>query len=189
MNRRSRRTLLGFSMLGIVTALAYLAFTINKDMRSPVIALSEFHTGLEKRYPDVRHMPANELANFDNNSIVLFDVREKSEFDTSRLKSAVRIAPNIDAEQLLERFEDIMHDKTVVFYCSVGERSSKLAEAVAKLVEPDKFNIVNLEGGIFKWHNEQRPVFNSQGLTTNIHPFNAYWGRLLLHKDDIHKGS
>ena len=185
MNRRSRNTLIGIAAMGIASTLAYFAFATANVMRSPEKALSKFHSGLEKRYPSVEHISTETLKTNGPSDTVFFDVRKPSEFKTSHLKNAIRVSPDINATDFLNEFGETLSNKTVVFYCSVGERSSKLAEAVATLVEPDEFKVVNLEGGIFKWHNENRTVFNAQGATQDIHPFNSYWGRLLVNKDNI----
>ena len=74
--------------------------------------------------------------------------------------------------------------KTVVFYCSVGVRSSALAESVkADLLAAGTKEVVNLEGGIFGWHNQSRPLVDKSGPTTFVHPYNAYWGRLLTRPE------
>lgn len=40
--------------------------------------------------------------------------------------------------------------------------------------------IYNLEGSIFKWVNENRPIIDSDGAPTQfVHPYNAFFGKLL----------
>jgi len=40
--------------------------------------------------------------------------------------------------------------------------------------------IYNLEGSLFKWANESRPLVDNSGSPTKlVHPYNNVWGRLL----------
>jgi len=66
----------------------------------------------------------------------------------------------------------------IVVYCSVGYRSSALAE---KLARAGMTNVFNLEGSIFAWANEGRPVYRGDTLLNpaQVHPFNTKWGQLL----------
>jgi len=71
--------------------------------------------------------------------------------------------------------------KTVVFYCSVGERSSRMATHVRDVArEAGAKEIYNLSGGIFAWHNDRLPLVSAPGRPTEfVHPFDATWGRLV----------
>jgi hypothetical protein len=39
--------------------------------------------------------------------------------------------------------------------------------------------VQNLEGSIFQWANEHRPLVRDGQRETRVHPYNAVWGRLL----------
>ena len=73
----------------------------------------------------------------------------------------------------------------VVCYCSVGYRSSALAQQLQyELEKPvyqdmkSKLVIYNLEGSIFKWANEGKDLEDNRGRkTVVVHPYN--WGKLL----------
>ncbi|HEY2615439.1 MAG TPA: hypothetical protein VGI42_06990 [Chthoniobacterales bacterium] len=41
----------------------------------------------------------------------------------------------------------------------------------------------NLEGSIFQWANEHRPLVRDGTPVTVVHPYNSFWGRLL--KNDV----
>ena len=43
--------------------------------------------------------------------------------------------------------------------------------------------VYNLEGSIFKWANEHRPLVDRSGPASVVHPYNRIWGRLL--DDDV----
>ena len=75
----------------------------------------------------------------------------------------------------------------VVCYCSVGYRSSALAQQLTyELDKPiflgmkSKIVIYNLEGSIFKWANEGKDLEDNRGRkTVFVHPYNIVWGKLL----------
>ena len=63
-------------------------------------------------------------------------------------------------------------DAVIVAYCSVGYRSSVFAE---RLQRAGYLNVRQLDGGIFQWANEGRPLAGGKV----VHPYNARWGRYL----------
>jgi rhodanese-related sulfurtransferase len=112
--------------------------------------------------------------------ILLLDVRESKEFAVSRIKGAQRVDPGIWRWKFMNRFGKHVRGKTVVFYCSVGVRSSRLAENVmAALKEKGAKAVYNLDGGVFAWHNEARSLVNAKGATDYVHPFDSNWGKLV----------
>lgn len=64
----------------------------------------------------------------------------------------------------------------IVVYCSVGYRSSRLAR---QLRTRGVKNVFNLEGSLFKWANEGRPVYRGSERVQEVHPFDEDWGELL----------
>jgi rhodanese-related sulfurtransferase len=44
-------------------------------------------------------------------------------------------------------------------------------------------DVRNLEGSIFQWANERRPLVREEEPVSQVHPYNALWGRLL--NDDV----
>ena len=84
--------------------------------------------------------------------VVLLDARTAAEFNVSHLPGAV-LASN--ARMALDALEVNDPERTVVVYCSVGYRSSRLAKQLrARGFE----NVFNLEGSLFQWANEGRPA-------------------------------
>ena len=148
--------------------------------------LSAVVRGVALKHSSLLHMtPADLSARLRiADDIVLLDVREDGEFAVSHLDGAVRVDPGIWRSTFLSRYREALKGKTVVFYCSVGVRSSALAESVkADLLAAGTKEVVNLEGGIFGWHNQSRPLVDKSGPTTFVHPYNAYWGRLLTRPE------
>jgi hypothetical protein len=74
---------------------------------------------------------------------------------------------------------DLSQDSLIVVYCSVGYRSSVLAR---KLQDMGVTRVYNLEGSIFKWANEERPLVRNGDTVQKVHPYDAYWGKLLETK-------
>lgn len=131
-------------------------------------------------FPSVRQLSTSALASqlATRANIALFDVREPHEYTVSHLPGAVRVDPEADAESILVT-KDITK-KTVVFYCSVGVRSSKMAKQVqSELLRKGAIAVFNLEGGIFAWHNEERPLRDNYGATDFVHPFDRRYQGLL----------
>jgi rhodanese-related sulfurtransferase len=113
-----------------------------------------------------------------SNSIIL-DVRDKTEFNVSRLKNALWIGYD-DFD--LSRIDSISHDQEIIVYCSVGYRSGKIG---IELIENGFKNVKNLYGGIFKWANENRPLYKDSTQTLQIHAYNKKWGRFLTNPELI----
>lgn len=113
------------------------------------------------------------LADSNREPPVLLDVRELGEYAVSHLPSAIRVAPDATAEQLRDKID---FTRPLVLYCSIGYRSSALAE---RLIAAGAVNAMNLEGSIFKWANEGRPLIHDGQDTDKVHPYNRKFGRML----------
>jgi len=134
----------------------------------------------------VAQLPANALVNImrQEEDFLLLDVRESQEFAVSRIAGAERVDPGIWRKSFMTRFGDHVLGKMVVFYCSVGVRSSRLAANVqAALMEQGAKHVFNLDGGVFAWHNENRALENAKGATDYVHPFDAHWGKLVRRQE------
>ena len=107
---------------------------------------------------------------------LLIDRREKDEYAVSHLHGALFAAGEEEALKIVEKEGK---NRPVVVYCSVGYRSSSLAE---KLAEKGYTNIYNLEGSIFKWANEGRPVYRGEVQVHEVHPFDSRWRDFLDRK-------
>ena len=171
--------------LVVSTMVASLSMADTKNAKTAIQAVDKFHQGVVKRYPTVEHISTKQLAQMPRESVLLFDVREATEFNVSHLAHAIRVDPDINPGTFLTQHSHKMHGKTIIFYCSLGERSSKLAQAVLDTAAATDVSIVNLEGGLFKWHNEQRTVVDASGVTENIHSYSRFWQRYLVHQTQI----
>lgn len=148
--------------------------------------MQQVHSSITQDYSSVDHLSISEFKKLDSEFTIVFDVREESEFQVSHLANAIQVEPNIKTEDFIEKYQDEIGDKTIVFYCSVGQRSSDLAERVdAALNEKEFIEVYNLAGGLFEWHNNDLPVVNEQGETKLIHPYNRKWAKLIKDEQAI----
>ena len=104
-----------------------------------------------KQFADVEHLLTDGMAAMLNRpDVVIFDVREPGEHAVSRIPGAVHVDPGIWSRDFLKQHAAALKGKTVVFYCSVGVRSSKLAGRVqSELRRTGASKVYNLQGGNF----------------------------------------
>ena len=109
--------------------------------------------------------------------VILLDAREADEYAVSHLHGAHLATSDDDAVAVLEQLDAAARPEVVVVaYCSVGYRSAAL---VQRLHAKGFGNAVNLEGSIFAWANEDRPVYLGNRRATHVHPYSAQWSALL----------
>lgn len=99
------------------------------------------------------------------------DARPKEEFDVGHIKEALRIGfKDFDKSTVA----DLPKDRPIVVYCSVGYRSERVGEKLKKL---GFTQVYNLRGGIFDWFNRGLPVFDKDGESNEVHPYDRKWGK------------
>jgi len=104
---------------------------------------------------------------------VLLDARTDEEVAVSHLPGARRIDPKADRYPALD---SLSADAPIVVYCSVGYRSARVTQ---QLREQGFTNVSNLQGSIFRWANEGRPVYRDSVEVEAVHPYDQVWGTLL----------
>ena len=172
----AKLTLLIIITLGLLF-LFYSAFNSSE--------LDDVLNGVREDY-NVEHISNEKLGEMPAQSVVIFDVRKLKEYQVSHIQNAIHLAPNTSAEHFLSQYGSELKDKTVVFYCSVGQRSSRMLSMLSEeLVKAGIKQAYNLEGGVFKWHNDNKSFVRDGKKTQDIHPYNAYWGRLINDKSSI----
>lgn len=136
--------------------------------------LHDIKQTVRNKFPTVQQLSTNDLDAWlkDTNRAqpLLLDARTPAEFAVSHLRGAR------NAEQIEAALKDYPKDKPIVAYCAVGYRSSVLSE---KLMQRGFTKVSNLEGSIFQWANEGRPVYNGTQIVQQVHPFDAKWGQML----------
>lgn len=161
-----------------LAALLALSLGAWSSAGSAAPAWPELRRDLAARFPKVTAIGTAELARWladpQREPPLLVDVRARGEYEVSHLEGAVSAATR---EQQAEAVRRAKPGQAVVFYCSVGWRSAQAADRRGKSPGPI---LLNLDGSIFQWANEGRPLVNAAGAPTlGVHPYNRIWGTLL----------
>lgn len=161
-----KRVLFVLALLALVAAFIYTA-------RWPIV-----NAAIRREFPSVPPITTAALANWlddkSREAPLLLDTRTRAEYDVSHLPGAKFAGENADFLLAAESM-----DRPIVTYCSVGYRSAKIARG---LQGKGFTNVRNLQGSIFQWANEGRPVVRDGHVVTQVHPYNAAWGLLLAKK-------
>jgi rhodanese-related sulfurtransferase len=141
------------------------------------IAFDAIRRMTDRKFPNGKWVTGAELVQWGANAAraqpVLLDARTEEEFAVSHLRGAARIDPYRPSLRLLRGFPK---DTAIVVYSSVGYRGAR----VANFLERQGYTqVYNLDGGQFRWVNDERPVFRQDQPTGDVHPYNPTWGMLL----------
>lgn len=129
--------------------------------------LAACEEAVARAFPDVPEISAGRIPT----DALVYDVREQAEYDVSHIPGAIHVKPGEIPDP-----GTVPDARVIVCACSVGLRSAKLA---ASLRERGWTGAVNLRGGLFRWATEGRAMVNAAGPTSDVHPFDERWGRLL----------
>ena len=144
---------------------------------------SDSQPRIEESHPSVSHLTSAEFKQVAESDRILFDVREQEEYQVSHLQGAIWVSPAMKAEDFINKYGDLIHDKEAVFYCSVGKRSSEFVEKIQnsnQLAIGESTDLYNLQGGIFAWVNNGEEL-NGEG----VHPYNAYWAKRIEDQSQV----
>ena len=171
-------------LLSSVLVVLLTVVTMMLLLKSPLVSI---HRVIERDYKSVAHISAAHFSQLNSNEVVIFDVREPEEFLVSHIAGAIQVAPNIEPSAFIDEYGGLLKGKSVVFYCSVGRRSSKLTNKLGDtLSQYGASSSQNLIGCIFSWVNQGRELISSgQLVTTKVHPYNEFWGRLVDNKQSV----
>lgn len=175
-------------LVGVAVAGGILSITGNSSSAAFAPSdLPEIEARVRKEHADVAQLVPQALTDVNRHTAPLIvDVRAPEEFAVSHIAGAVRVDPGISTKAFLEKLAASAAGRDVVFYCSVGMRSSPLAARVADaLKQAGAGGVYNLEGGLFRWHNEKRALVDRKGPTDRIHPYDNHWGGLIARQDQI----
>ena len=167
-------------------ALLALSLAVSQASAKEPFTLEGVRAQVKQDYDGVAHLSTEALAAAlaRKDDVLLLDVREEREYAVSRIPGAVRVDPGVWSWSFLRQHAEAAKGKTVVFYCSVGVRSSRLAARVQKALKENGAKAVfNLDGGIFHWHGQERRLSNAKGETRFVHPFDRHWGQLVSRRD------
>ena len=154
-------------------------WSVVRGADSPAEGLEHWKATVRAKFPSVPQLSTTNLAQWiaSTNSPrpILLDARERKEFDLSHLPGARHVDPDakpVEVDRILAG-----HPGPVVVYCSVGWRSSAMAD---RLLAAGRTNVSNLEGSIFAWANENRPLEANGKPAQKVHPYNKTFGALLI---------
>jgi rhodanese-related sulfurtransferase len=144
---------------------------------SPPLDRAALKGWIAERYTDVPFIGTDALANWladrSRPAPVVVDVRSAVERTVSVIPGS--LAAN-DGADVVAALASLDPDATIVVYCAGGVRS---ARAARKLVAAGHRDVRNLEGGIFAWANEGRPLERDGRPTRYVHPSDEKWAVLL----------
>ncbi len=140
--------------------------------------LVELEREIAADYAEVTHISVAALKT-EYADALLVDVRAAGEYERSHLPGAVHAPTPMQVDELRRRYPD----RDLVFYCTVGVRSSIAARDLlaressspARASSAPAGRVVNLAGSIFAWANQGEPLENANGPTHDVHPYNAWW--------------
>ncbi|WP_412060610.1 rhodanese-like domain-containing protein [Rubrivirga sp. IMCC45206] len=164
---------LALALLLLVVA-ATAAWALFRPHRPGSLAWRAVDRQIAARFSDVPTVSTDTLAArlaTDDAPLVL-DARTPAEYAVSHLPGAVRVDPGASPEALADVVGEA---ERVVVYCSVGVRSA----AVAERLRQQGVEAANLDGSIFRWAGEGRPVVRDGAPVREVHPYDAVWGKLL----------
>lgn len=166
-------------VLGIAT-LRSLSLSSLPDPTDTHVSLSDIERAVAAIYP-VPEILASDVAQvLGRHDVVLFDVRDRQEFETSHLPGAINIDPDMTAERFSSEHGRELEGHSVVFYCAVGVRSAVMLKRIGPAIAPYRpAAAYNLRGGIFRWFAEGRKIVDATGPATMIHPYDEAWRGLL----------
>jgi rhodanese-related sulfurtransferase len=161
----------------VVLLSALMLMACGKRATTPEAELVETTRKISAEFPQVSRITTAELAALLGDSTreppLLLDVREPEEYAVSHLPGARRVDPDADTEKLLA---SLSPGRSVVLYCSVGYRSSKMA---ARFLTAGASDVRNLEGSIFQWANEGRLLYRDFKPVRQVHPYSSRYAGML----------
>lgn len=135
---------------------------------------------LRTRFPAVRRIGPDGLDEWfgkpSGSTPVLIDVRPQADYDFSHLKGALRMAVSDTPASL--GFPETTQESLIV-YDAVGEDAFAVA---ASLIQRGYARVQVLEGGIFEWANQGRPLDGRAGATGKVKPGHPKFAGLLNHR-------
>jgi rhodanese-related sulfurtransferase len=105
--------------------------------------------------------------------VLILDTRSKAEYEVSHLEGALWLAPETDIDSFIAKIGPNARDAYVVFYCTMGLRSTEYAlKAMDPLARIGARKVVVLKHGILGWANANFKLVDAQGTTRFVHTFN-----------------
>lgn len=172
-------------MLLLIRLFLLIVLTLGAAPVAVSQTLSDIEARLVEKYPRVQVISPEELTReiARSGDFLLLDVRTQAEFRVSHIAGAIRVDPQASTKSIAALIKEQGSPELVVLYCSVGYRSTRMANRLQKVLPPDSdVQLYNLSGGVFLWHNQNRPLEDGLGPTEYMHPYDAANAPLLKRK-------
>ena len=171
--------ILNLTIFILILLLAPLSIASQEEAEGSTMFWSTTLRMIRSKFPEVNQLSTDTLASWLNEPDeikrpLIVDTRDLGEYDVSHLKGALQASTGDELHRILT---GLVPGRRVVLYCSVGYRSSAM---VRLLLKKGHTQIYNLEGSIFAWANEGRPVYQGDKKVDVVHPYDKIWGKLLL---------
>lgn len=161
--------------LKVVVGILFLTSPMSYATSATTISIAESYVSQVFDIEQIEAKVLKKELDKDKIKYLLFDVREKEEYDMSHIKDSIRINPKTQIKNFFKKYGKKLHDKTVVFYCSVGVRSSTFIEKITKYLKLQKrdseFRFLSLKGGIFRWKFSGYPLWDKNGKTSQVYGY------------------
>ena len=117
----------------------------------------------------VMNLEPKQVNQLRQDNLLVLDVRAREEYQVSHLEGAIWVE-DLDLTKLDP-------EQPMLLYCTVGLRSTELGATLSKR---GFHNIYNLNGGLIRWKNQGRTVYNQFNQPTDsVHVYNQLFGLLL----------
>ena len=148
-----------------------IAYSQSPTVR-PHASNSKFDTKISRTIDfSVPVIGVEELIKIKEN-VILFDTREKEEYEVSHIEGALCLGYN---DFNISQLSGISKDQKIVVYCSIGYRSEKIGE---RLREMGYHQVYNLYGSLFDWVNRGNPIVDQYDQPTKkVHTYNWLWSK------------
>jgi rhodanese-related sulfurtransferase len=169
----SRKGIITVALLFLVAFLLLQLATRGYREVEALQSMEKAMAAVRRDFPEAKPVSTAQLAAWieQKEGVVIIDARAPEEFAVSRIPGARRETALKEAAAMAEG------SMRVVVYDAVGFRSAEFTDALAAAGCGETFY---LEGGIFQWANEGRPLIGADGEpSTKVHPYNKLWGRLV----------
>ena len=123
---------------------------------------------LKRQFPDVPGVDTSTATEMiqEGKPMLIIDCRREDEYQVSKIPGAKHVHFQCTDDVLKDALIESSDSTKIVSYCSLGYRSAIMTQRIMKMVQDDPSlsaviasdQIFNLEGSIFKWANEDKPL-------------------------------
>jgi rhodanese-related sulfurtransferase len=103
----------------------------------------------------IKNITVDQALELLENGALLLDVREDSEWDLGHAPQALHIA----LAEVPDHLDELERSRRIVCVCRSGGRSMRAGELLAD----HGFDVVNLEGGMTAWAQQEKPLVSDHG--------------------------